>query len=258
MNGRYLVAALLFLLAAPACAKPVLACADQAEMPPFTYAERVGGRKTERITGVSVDLLKLVGSQHGWEVTVILLPWARCLAWVAENRAQFALNIGQAEAQAGGLRLSAPYFTLHNLYFYSRGAHPHGLELATLADLRHYHLCGLGGYRFEPFGIDTRDVDRGATAGYEQLIAKLHVGRCDLFIDSRETIAGMYLINPRLRSMLVDGKLVNRPLPGSPQRALHFAVSAKAAPALLEQLDQGLERLAKNRQLDKLLNQYLD
>ncbi|WP_317202996.1 substrate-binding periplasmic protein [Janthinobacterium sp.] len=255
-------ALLLLLAAAPARAQAMQACADQAEMPPFTFAERVGGRRTERVTGASVDLLKKIGAAHGWDINVVLLPWARCLAWVAENRAQFAINIGKAEAQAQGdaLLLSKPYYTLHNMYFFSRQTHPQGLALRSLADLRRYHLCGLGGYRFEAFGVDTRDVDRGATAGYAQLIAKLHLGRCDLFIDSRETVAGMYLIDPTLRRMLVDGKLLSRPLPGSPQHALYFSVSAKApgAPFLLKQLNEGLERMEKTRELDKLLGGYLE
>lgn len=246
--------------AAPAAAATLRACADQAEMPPFTYAERVGGRKSEQVVGVSVDLLRQIGHRQGWDVQVALLPWARCLAMVADHRSDLAINIGLADAQASALQVSRPYFTMHNVYFYSRRARPQGLNLAQLSDVQHYHLCGLGGYRFEAFGIDTRRVDRGTTAGYEQLISKLHLGRCDLFIDSRETMAGQYLVNPNLRSALVDGTLVSQPLPGSPTRALYFGVAGggAASAALLDQLNRGLDALEKTRELDKLLDRYLE
>ena len=259
MYRGHVLALMLSLATVPACAETVLACADQAEMPPFVYAERINGNKTANVTGVSVDLLRLIGAPLGWHVKVELLPWARCLALVADHRVQLALDTDRADALASGLLLSQPYFTMHTVYFYSRRARPQGLTLERLDDVGRYHVCGLGGYRFEAYGIATSNVDRGITAGYEQLIAKLHLGRCDLFIDSRETMAGQYLINPRLRTMLVDGTLVSQPLPGSPKRELYIAVAAgdPASARLLERLNTGLEQLDKNRTLDKLLQHYL-
>jgi polar amino acid transport system substrate-binding protein len=260
MHRGQTLAVLLCLTSCAAAAAPRLACADQAEMPPFTYLERAGEHQTAAVIGVSVDLLRQIGLEHGWQFKVVLVPWARCLAMVASHQADLALNIGKDDAAASGLRVSAPYFTVHNVYFYSRRAHPDGLKLTVLSDVRRHHLCGLGGYRFEAFGIDTGSVDRGTTVGYEQLINKLHLGRCDLFIDSRETMAGQYLINPHLRSLFVDGTLVIRPLPGSPTRALHFGVAADAGASavLLEQLNRGMATLEKTKQLDKLVERYLE
>lgn len=259
MNRGHVLALTIGLAMAPAWAEKLLACADQAEMPPFAYAERVNGHKTADVTGASVDLLRLIGAPLDWQVQVELLPWARCLALVAAHRVQLALNINRADALASGLLLSQPYFTMHNVYFYSRRARPRGLTLARLEDVRRYHVCGLGGYRFEAYGIATAEVDRGTTAGYEQLIAKLHLGRCDLFIDSRETMAGQYLINPTLRDRLSDGTLVSQPLPGVPTRELYFAVAANdaASAKLLAAVDAGLAQLDKRKDLDKLLARYL-
>ncbi len=259
INFRYLCAALLSLACLPVRAEIVQACADQAEMPPFVYAERINGAKSEHIIGASVDLLRLIGQHNGWDVQVQLLPWARCLALVANHRMQFALNLSEDDAKASGLAVSVPYFTMHNVYFYSRRARPQGVTLKHLDDLHHYHVCGLGGYRFETFGIATDTVDRGTTVGYEQLIAKLHLGRCDLFIDSRETMAGQYLINPHLRSMLVDGTLVSQPLPGRPTRPLYIGVATGDARSagLRKALDTGLEQMEKSHKLESLLEHYL-
>lgn len=260
MRRSTVLALSLCLALPPARAALLQACADQAETPPFSYAARLDGRKGGAVVGASVDLLRQIVARHGWQLEVQLLPWARCLALVADHRVGVALNASQGDAQASGLRVSKPYFTLHHVYFYSRRARPQGLSLVHLADARRYHLCGLGGYRFEAFGIDTASVDRGATAGYEQLIAKLHLGRCDLFIDSRENMAGQYLVNPTLRALLVDGTLVGQPLPDVPTRALYFAVASQgaAAAALLAQLNQGLDELDKTHEMDKLLGHYLE
>ncbi|WP_332856068.1 substrate-binding periplasmic protein [Duganella sp. S19_KUP01_CR8] len=259
MNRLYAFLLLLCLATGSACAGTVQVCADQAEMPPFVFAERANGQRGGHVVGASVDLLNLIGARYGWTVSVQLLPWARCLALVADHRVDIALNVGQADT-AGNLVLSDAYFTMHNVYFYSRRARPQGLKLQQLSDVRHYHLCGLGGYRFEVYGIPTNTVDRGATIGYEQLVGKLHLGRCDLFIDSRETMAGQYLINPKLRSLLVDGTLVSQPLPDSPLRPLYFGVAASGADAakLLQSLNEGLARLAKTKELDKLLVHYME
>jgi len=255
-GSRLLFVILLGLGATSARAATVLACADQAEMPPFVFAERDNGQKTNRMTGASVDLLREIGQRHGWDLHVQLLPWARCVAMVSSGGAQIAINLNEADAKANGILLSVPYFTIHNVYFYSRRARPQGIVLKHLDELRQFNLCGLGGHHFEAFGIASINVDRGTTLGYEQLITKLHLGRCDLFIDSRETMAGQYLINPKLRSLMVDGTLVSQPLPGKPTRDLYFGVTPNES-AIQQQLNMGLEQLAKEKKLDTLLEHYL-
>jgi polar amino acid transport system substrate-binding protein len=262
MAARGISLALIGLagLAGAAPATPMLACADQAEIPPFTFAERHNGVESGEVVGASVDLLKEIGRAHGWDVSVRLLPWARCLQDAASNRFQFVINLGQQEASSGRLLLSEPYFRMHSVYLYSRRTHPEGLALKSLADVRGHRVCGLGGYRFEAFGLNTADVDRGTTRSYEQLMAKLHLGRCDLVIDSRETIAGMYLINPKLRHLLVDGSLGMAPLPGAPIRDLYFGVPAAApqAQALLKALNEGLRQMKTAQRIEQLVDHYLD
>jgi len=249
----------LLLLVTAVRAQTLTACADQAEMPPFTFNERFEGHKTERVVGASVDLLRQIGRNNGWDVSIQLLPWARCLAMVKDNRAQIALDASRADAQENHLIASKPYFSLHSVYFFSRRARPQGVQLTGLNDLKHYHLCGLNGHRFEPFGIDTRDVDRG-TLSYESLIAKLHLGRCDLFIENREVIGGMYLTDPRLRTLLVDGTLVSHPLPGAANRDIMMALSPAAAnsPALLAAINAGIAHAESNHDFEQFLSHYLD
>jgi len=246
--------------AAQAATTPMLACADQAETPPFTFAERHDGVMSDQVIGASVDLLKEIGRERGWDITVRLLPWARCLQDAASGHYHFVINLGEREAQPSQLLLSEPYFRTHSVYLYSKRIHPKGLELTSLADVHHYRVCGLGGYRFEAFGLNTADVDRGTTYSYEQLAVKLHLARCDLVIDSREIIAGMYLINPKLRHVLVDGSLGMAPLPGAPVRDLYFGVPAAApqAQSLLKALNEGLRQEKKAQRIEQLVDHYLN
>ncbi|MBY0233339.1 MAG: transporter substrate-binding domain-containing protein, partial [Burkholderiaceae bacterium] len=249
----------MMAFAASVQAQTVLVCADRAEMPPFTFAQRVNAFPSSQVIGASVDLLQAIARKHGWQLEVQLLPWARCLREVAEDRIQIALNVGQEEARGAGLLLSRAYFSTHTIYAYSRRTHPQGLAIHSMADVSKFHVCGLGGYRFESFGLATASVDRGTTRSYEQLITKLHLGRCDLVIDSRETIAGMYLIDPKLRALLVDGGLGIQALPDAPQRQLFIAVSSKASNAseLLKALNEGIAGMEKSREIDRFINAYL-
>lgn len=249
----------ILALAPSVQAQTVQVCADRAEMPPFTFAQRVNGKPSNQVIGASVDLLQAIARKQGWQLDVQLLPWARCLREVAEERIQIALNVGEEEARSAGLLLSRAYFSTHTIYAYSRRAHPQGLAIHSMADVSKFHVCGLGGYRFESFGLDTATVDRGTTRSYEQLITKLHLGRCDLLIDSRETIAGMYLIDPKLRALLVDGGLGIQALPEAPRRQLFIAVSSKASHAgdLLKALNEGITGMEKSREIDRFINAYL-
>ncbi|MDC8786193.1 substrate-binding periplasmic protein [Roseateles koreensis] len=251
---------LLFGCTPFALAEKLTACADRAETPPFTFAKRVNGQATGSLTGISVDLLKSIATSKGLDLQVQLLPWARCLREVMEDRIQVAINVGREEAESNGLWLSKPYFSTHAVVLYSRKTHPEGLTMDSMADIHKLHVCGLGGYRFEAFGLATKDVDRGVTRSYEQLITKLHLGRCDLVIDSRETVAGMYLVDPKLRTLLVDGNLAMKPLPGALARDLNLAVSAKGpgSLALLRMLDEGIDRFGKRQDMERLINAYLD
>jgi polar amino acid transport system substrate-binding protein len=114
------------------------------------------------------------------------------------------------------------------------------------------------GYRFESFGIDSQNVDMG-TISYEQLIGKLHRGRCDIFVQTREALAGLYLLNPKLLDMLTDPTFQGVPLPGSPTRKLHIAVSPQVPQGqdLLRKLNQGLLEMEGHKQIDTLLMNYL-
>lgn len=118
----------------------------------------------------------------------------------------------------------------------------------------------MGGYRYEVFGIPSDQIDRGTTRSYEQLATKLHLGRCDIALATREEVAGMYLRNTPFGDQISDGSVGMRPLPGAPERVLHFGVpeTEPKANAMLQALNDSLERFERSGVTSRLIDQHLE
>ncbi|RTL31411.1 MAG: transporter substrate-binding domain-containing protein [Burkholderiales bacterium] len=235
------------------------ACADRAEMPPFTFTERANGQLTGRVVGASVDILASILKASGQRLEVHLLPWARCLAEVDAGRVQLALNVSQNEADHRSFRLTHAYFRTHAVALFARSRYPNGLDLRAPSAWASLKVCGFGGHRFEHFGLDSSVVDRGTTQSYDQVIAKLNLGRCDLFIDSREVIGGTFLVNHGMRAQLAHGTIDLQALSDVPPQALYFGVadSGPSSTALLQLLNQGLEELERHNELNTIVGRYM-
>jgi len=244
----------LLLLAAPALAAPVplLVCAADAQLPPFTYSQH------NRTIGMAVDLLARLLKEAGLPAAQVeMLPWRRCLALVQSGRYALALNAATAQVDPAPFLVTEPYVQLNSVYLYSSRYFSSGLSIKQLDDLHRYRVCGLMGHTFESYGLDNAKVDVGA-ANYPQLIAKLHAGHCDLFLDKREVIAALHLVDTRLKDMLTDGSLQIRPVPEEAPVGLHFLVSRriKQAVPLRNALDAGIQRLIRNKAMQGLQAPY--
>jgi polar amino acid transport system substrate-binding protein len=257
---RHAAGLLASLAAAAAQAAGIDACADAAGMPPFIYAAGSGPQYGEvEAAGVAVELLKLIAEQSGWQLHIDLLPWSRCMRDASRSRYAIVLNVGPEEAQANQLLVSKPYFQLHGAYLYARQRYPQGLAVTSVAELLASKLCGMGGRRFEAFGIPSERVDRGTTQSFEQLVTKLQLGRCDIVVGTREEVAGMYFKSDRLRAQIADGSLKMEPLPKTRELKLHFGVpeSLPNAAALLQSLNDGLIQLERRNTVARLIEQQL-
>ena len=234
-------------------------CADVAEIPPFVYtvADHPGNGK--KVTGVTIDLLNLVARELGWKLRIDLLPWGRCLLDARGGRYALVLDVGDDDARANHLLLSRPFYSTHGVYLYSRRVHPEGLTLSDMAQLSHMKVCGMGGYRYETFGIPPQAIDRGTTKSFEQMVTKLHLGRCDIAVGTREEVAGHYLMNARLGHQISTGSLGMDRLPGAQERKLYFGVpeGRSDAQALVAVLNRSLERFEKGETVVKLVDRHL-
>lgn len=256
---RIFIGLLALMLMQRVPAQPVSACADQVGMPPFTFTERAASQSTGRVVGASVDILTSILKASGLQLDVHLLPWARCLMEVDGGHIQLALNVSQNEADHRSIHLTRAYFRTHAVALFSRSRYPNGLDLGSPSAWKGLKVCGFGGHWFEHFGLDSNAVDRGTTQGYEQVIAKLNLGRCDVFIDSREVIGGNFLVNPGMRAQLARGTIDLQSLSDVSPQALYFGVTDRnpSSAALLLLLNRGLEELDRNNQLNNIVGHYM-
>jgi len=231
-------------------------CEDAGEWPPYTYFERVGGKPTARVRGFAIDVIDAIFGKAGVSYSVDLLPWVRCQKEIEQGAPyHMALNASYNESRAKTYLLSRAYYRTTNYYFYSRRQHPDGLAIASLADLPKYRVCGLFGYNYETYGLKPGMVDQGAR-DFPALIAKLHAGRCDLFLEKYEVMAGFSAIG---QPFLADRDLAGKSVPGMAPTEFYMMVSRRGehADQLIRLINDGIAELEASRQLERMLKKYI-
>jgi len=231
-------------------------CDDGAEWPPYTYYKRVNGRPSAELVGYSVDVIAAILKKAGIAYTLELLPWVRCQKEVAAGqRYQLALNASYSTERDRDYFLSLPYYRTTNYYFYSHNAHPQGLRIEQLSDIKRYRVCGLHGYNYATYGLAASDIDSGAR-NFTAVITKLHRGDCDLFLEKYEVLAGFAAIG---QDMLGDAALGHQPVPGMQATEFHMMVSRRHehGAELLRLINDGLRELQVSQQLRSMLAKYL-
>ncbi|WP_317204972.1 substrate-binding periplasmic protein [Janthinobacterium sp.] len=229
-------------------------CDDVAEWPPYTYYRRENGRKTKEVRGNSLRVVEAIFARHGIRYEIQLLPWKRCLLEVAGGaRFQMLLSATSNPERRAAYLFSRPYYATHYHYFYSRRAHPEGLEIRRPADLNRYTLGGIAGYAYSQLaGVDTGAMMR--TVDYPALVKMLRAGRFDAFAEDIEVIEGMAKLGER--DFLRGGELAHAPLPGAGENTFHmmFTRATPLGAALQALIDRELARMEKSGQLRKLLD----
>lgn len=233
-------------------------CEDDAEWPPFTYFERAGGKPTPHLVGVAVEAIDRILTRAGVRYTIDMLPWTRCQEGIRSGSYHMALNASYSEARARDYWLSRPLYHLNSHYYYSRRQHPQGLAIQSIDDLKRYRVCGLLGYNYSTYGLQPDDLDL-SPANFALVINKVEHGRCDLFVEKREIIAGFGVIDPRMAQALANPDLASAPVPGVPPTPFHMMVT-RARPwgqSLVQLLDRGIVELDSRGEMRQILGRYV-
>lgn len=226
-------------------------CDDADEWPPYSYWQRINGKKTEQVAGYAVEVLKTIFAHNGLHYNIRLLPWARCLAELKlGTNYQLALNLSYSEERDKSYLLTRPYYSTTNYYYYSRKHHPQGLNISSVADLKRYTVCGIHGYNYTTYGLEPSEINQRAK-NIPNLITMLHLGRCDLFVEKHEILMGFGAIG---EPYLKDPELGREMIRGMPPTPFHMAVSRALpqAQALKEMLDHELMQMESSGQLKSL------
>jgi polar amino acid transport system substrate-binding protein len=253
----------LALLSLPVHADPRLrgwtlqACDDANEWPPYTYAERVDGRKTQRIQGFSVALLERLLQPLGVDIKLELLPWARCLQEVRRGLDyQLLLNATRNPERARDFLITTPIYSTRTHYFWSRRVHPQGLQVRGQADLKRYRLGGVHGYTYSQLDqIDMRTLQRAPN--YASLVQMLHLDRIDVIVVGEEVFHGLAGLPGY--ELAQDPDLGRAPLAVERPNHFHMMISREhpLGPVLHAALQTGLAELARSGELDSLRAKYL-
>ena len=230
-------------------------CDDEAEWPPFIYYQRTNGVKSQKIIGSALATLEQILTKADIDYTIMLMPWKRCLLEITNGqRYQVTLNLSFSADRERDFLLSRSYYRLTNQYFYSRKQHPNGLSIKGLSDLKHYRVCGLLGYNYSIYGLTEEEMDLSGY-GFAKMIAKLHLGRCDLFVQKPEIMRGFGKVDPEMALLLADSNLVGATLPGIKDTGFHMGVSRSApyGKALLKLLNEGIDELEASGELQKIM-----
>ena len=256
--GFLLCVALAIPLAALASqgkeAPSVAICEDENEWPPYSYFERVGGRKTAKLTGYAVAVLHEIFTRRGVEYTIDMIPWPRCMA-VATIGEQYGmvLNLSYNEQRARAFLFSRPYYSTTSYYYYSRRNHPRGLDIKSVGDIRKYRVCGVQGYNYDGYGLAPGEVDQGAKT-FSALITKVQLGRCALFLEKDEVMTGYAAIG---KNYLADPDLAKAPVPGMKQDLFYFGISRRHSHAsqLKQLIDEELRQMEASGRLEDIWRQ---
>jgi polar amino acid transport system substrate-binding protein len=236
---------------------PIRVCEDEAEWPPFSYVQRIDGRKGPRVVGAVVDALDRILGRAGLRSTIEMLPWVRCLEGIKAGRYDMALNASYTPERARDFLMTRAVYALDSSYYYSRQSHPQGLNIRTLADLKRWRVCGLIGYNYTTYGLQPADMDL-SPPNFALMLRKVAHGRCDLFIEKRDIIAGLGLIDPLVAHELASPDIVSEPVPGVADTPFFMIVSRATArgPALLRLLDDGIEQLQASGEMARIIAAY--
>ncbi len=244
------------LAAARAVAGPhsgisIAICDDENEWPPYSYYQRIDGKKTATVTGFAVAVIGDIFSRRGVDYSILLIPWPRCLA-VAMLGKQYGmvLNMSSNDERTRTFLLSRPYYATTTYYYYSRRNYPEGLPIASAADLHKYRVCGVQGYNYEGYGLAPGAVDQGAR-NFEALISKVQLGRCALFLEKDEVMMGYAAIG---KNYLADPDIGKAPLPGVKPKLFYFGISKRYAHAeeVRALIDEELQHMESNGRLAEL------
>ncbi|MFG6468182.1 substrate-binding periplasmic protein [Roseateles sp. BYS87W] len=226
--------------------------------PPFIYVTKDHSKADAEtdVAGFSVEVLKNILKTADIPYKIDLLPWRRCLQEVERGKNyQMALQASLNQDRTSKYLVSRSYYRTSSHIFYLRQRFPDGMPIHRLSDLKNYRVCGLFGFNYEPYGLGHDDVDQ-ASGSHANLIKRLRMGRCDLFIEQIEVMAGidrLGMIAP------AGGDIRHDPVPGVAPLEFHMLISRNLSSGgdLLELINSGVSNLEKTGQLEKLWIQHV-
>lgn len=230
-------------------------CEDENEWPPYVYRQRGTDGAPGKLTGYAVDVVSEILARNKISYNFDLIPWPRCQAVAAlGSQYQMVLNLSYNPERQRNFLMTRAYYSTTTYYYYSRRLHPEGLKIAGPADLHKQRVCGIHGYNYVNYGLQPGEVDQGAR-DFASLIAKLHAGRCALFLEKQEVMAGYAAIG---KDYLADPDLGRQRMPGMKPTLFYLGISRRYehAQELRTLVDDELLKMDETGRLGEIWRRY--
>ncbi len=240
-------------------AETVNVCDDKAEWPPYSYNERVDGKKTKKIVGGMIDVLDAISEKTGLQFKLKYIPWKRCLQEVdrfgTTKKYEMFINGSYKEERGEKYYVTLPIYHTTPGYWYSRKRHPNGMDIKTTNDLTKHKACGLLGYQYESYGFPkNKGIDTGSKS-FEAVFIKLDLGRCDLVPQSAPVPFGFKALG---KDIIPEGVVFNK-MPGNLPGNFYMWI-AKTSPRgleLLARINHAIASLASKDKIHEILLKHL-
>lgn len=243
---------LAFAAHARAALPPTLrVCGDVNEFPPFSYHQRVDGKKSRTVAGFDVDVLEYVFAGSEQKLEFDLLPWARCLLLARQGHYDIVMDGIKSPERERDFLHAATHYSLTPVFLYLKSEPKPALD--SIRDLAHLRICSQADYNYAPYGIpDAMITNRARTI--DDAAAMLKLGRCNIILQEVEVLnaharlGGLDLMNsPEFEKFRPDWVKVIDFYFMVPRTNTHRK-------ELIDVLDRGIARMRKSGELERVRN----
>ena len=149
--------------------------------PPWTIIQE------EKISGIDVDIVKLVGNKLNIKIEFYPCPWARCLNLLEQGEIDLASNLFKTPEREGYLSyFSEPYIKgTYRLFYLNKST---GVKITQFEDLIGKTVGQIAGMQYFPRFDTNQSINKLKVATRTQLIGMLLKHRIDAFIGQEDVM----------------------------------------------------------------------
>jgi len=239
-------------------------CDDENEWPPFTYYQRIDGKKDKsHLTGAMTEFLDAIFKKIGKKHTLTLMPWKRCTSLVyyykkAPKKYEMFINGTYNKERAKKYYISKPVYYTYQAVFYSKKKYPNGIIHNGKWDINKYKICDVNGYNIDAYytklGLNrNKKIDQEASS-FEHVLKKISVGRCDIVVASSANIYGA----EKIGKYKIPKDIASQRIPKLKPTAFYIFISKDYphAKELLKEINLAIDELKKDGTYKKIFTKY--
>lgn len=223
-------------------------CGDGVDWPPYTYL------MDGKAAGYDADTIAALFTPLGIKYQIELTSWTRCLKATKEGNVDIALSASYNDVRARYYYFSQPYYWITPTYIFDSLRYPASPAIVKAQQIDQFQTCGLFGYNYSTFGIDTGLIKQVDVSLYKALQA-LQQEDCDLVLIWKEVLAGFKNV---WGIDYLNDRFQTRDVPGVTPTPMHFLVSKKLSDAemLRDLINRRLYELETQGKLEQLRQKH--